>query len=50
MCTGDWAVAVWYQGIKQGSNQAQWLTNQFVIPDFDTSKTFDFNQPPSQAY
>lgn len=40
MMTGDWAAAVWYQGIKQGSNQAQWLTNSFVAPGFETDTPF----------
>jgi parallel beta-helix repeat protein len=42
MMTGDWAAAVWYQGIKQGSNQAQWLTDGFVYPFFDTNSPFAF--------
>lgn len=42
MMTGDWAAACWYQGIKQGSNQAQWLTDSFVYPDFGTGSPFAF--------
>jgi len=44
MMTGDWASAVWYQGINQGSNQAQWLTDSFIIPSFGTGSPFDFNE------
>lgn len=40
MCTGDVAIACWYQGIKQGSNLAQWLTNWFEVPDFWTYTPF----------
>ncbi len=40
MMTGDWAAAVWYQGIKQGSSQAQWFTEQFIIPDITTYTPF----------
>jgi hypothetical protein len=41
MMTGDWAAAVWYQGIKQGSNQAQWLTDQFMYPTFYPDTPFE---------
>lgn len=50
MMTGDWAAAVWYDGINNGSNQAQWLTDRFIEPTFDTTQIFDFTQPPTQAY
>jgi hypothetical protein len=41
MTTGDIAAACWYQGIKNNSTEAQWLTEQFIIPDIpDTCTPF----------
>jgi hypothetical protein len=50
MMTGDWAAAVWYQGISTGS-QAAWLTDEFIIPNIDpTNSPFNFSRPSAQAY
>ena len=31
MMTGDWAAAVYYDGIDTSSNQAAWLTDEFLV-------------------
>lgn len=51
MLTGDWAAAVYYDGIDTSSNQAAWLTDEFIIPNIDpTNSPFDFTAPSSEAY
>jgi hypothetical protein len=45
MATGDWAAAVYYDGIDTSSNQAAWLTNLFRYPDiYPTNSPFDVNE------
>lgn len=41
MMTGDWAAAVYYDGINITS-EAEWLTNWFEVPDFYTNQHFTF--------
>ncbi|RKY10879.1 MAG: hypothetical protein DRP65_05790 [Planctomycetota bacterium] len=42
MMTGDWAAAVSYSGLNE-TGTAEWLTDQFIIPDFSTGSPFDFD-------
>ncbi len=51
MMTGDWAAAVYYDGINQ-DNKSEWLTNQFEVPTFYTGSPFSgsFNVPDNEAF
>ncbi len=49
MMTGDFAAACWYQNINE-DNEAEWLTDQFVIPSFYTGSPFSFDAPANEAY
>jgi len=42
MMTGNWAAAVSYSGLNE-TGTAEWLTDQFIIPDFSTGSPFDFD-------
>jgi hypothetical protein len=49
MLSGEHAAAIWWNNC--GSNQAIWLPDQFVEPDFSTNSTFQaYGNPPYLAW
>jgi hypothetical protein len=43
MLSGEWAAAIYYNGIPNG--QSMWLTRQFICPTFTTNSDFQVTQP-----
>jgi len=46
MLSGEWAVAVYYDGISTNPN-AMWLTDYFIFPDWETNSDFEIYQNPN---
>ena len=42
MLSGEWAAAIYYDGIDTNSNQAKWLTDYFLYPFITTNSNFIF--------
>ena len=47
MLSGEWVAAIYYDGIHD--NRTQWLTNQFVYPDWQTYTSF-YQDPNIQVW
>ncbi|MBN2021067.1 MAG: hypothetical protein JW749_12690 [Sedimentisphaerales bacterium] len=44
--TGEWAAAIYYDGISTAPN-AMWLTSQFSVPDWNTNSDFVIYEDPN---